>query len=328
MIGNPLTTFLQARGYGDAQWALRRKSSATDLITICGAMWVLLICQGYRIGLYLSDISGAFDKVSRILIIGKLSQIGLPGFFLDFLNDYLLTREGYVRVEGALYEAMFLANMVFQGTVLGPNMWNAFFADVAQHVPCGNQRINLFGDDLTVMCHKAHHVADDIIIDELHEIQTRTHEWGVRHQVKFDPSTEYFKILQPSRGVGDDFKMLGTLFDTALSMKPCLESVLNRTRAKIRALLRLKTLYSVPSMLNHYKNHIWGITEYSNGVLILAPPSQLQRLDKLQRWYLHELGLSDKDVFISFNFAPPSLRRAIGIFGFLHKRFLQECHPA
>ena len=253
-----------------------------------------------------------------------MSQIGLPGVFLDFLNDYLLTREGHVRVEGALSEVMFLANMVFQGTVLGPSLWNAFFADVAQYVPSGNQRINLFADDLTVMCHRAHHVADDIIMDELREIQTRTHEWGVRNQVEFDPSKKHLKVLHPSRGVGDDFKMLGTLFDTALSMKPCLESVLDRTRPKIRALLRLKDLYSVSSMLNQYKSHIWGITEYSNGVLILAPPSQLQRLDKLQRWYLHELGLSDKEAFVDHNFAPPSLRRAIGILGFLHKRVLQE----
>ena len=183
---------------------------------------------------------------------------------------------------------------------------------------CGSQRLNLFADDLTVMCHKAQDVPDDIILDELREIQSRTHEWGKRNQVQFDPSKEYTKIIHSSRGVGDDFKMLGTLFDTRLTMQPCLESVLTRIRPKIRALLRLKDLYTGSSMLNQYKSHIWGITEYSNGVLILAPPSQLNRLDKVQRWYLHELGMSDKEAFISHNFAPPSLRRAIGILGFLH----------
>ena len=70
----------------------------------------------------MTDISCAFDEVSRALVIGTFSQIGLPGIFLDFLNDYLLTREGHVRVEGALSEVMFLANMVFQGTVLGPSL--------------------------------------------------------------------------------------------------------------------------------------------------------------------------------------------------------------
>ena len=86
------------------------------------AKWILLICQGQKIGLYLSDISGAFDKVSRALIIGKLSQLGLPSTFLDFLNSYLLPREGRVRVEGALSEVMILLDMIFQGTVLGPSL--------------------------------------------------------------------------------------------------------------------------------------------------------------------------------------------------------------
>ena len=250
VIGNPLTAFLEARGYGEAQWAFRKKSSARDLITICGAMWSLLICQGFKIGLYLSDISGAFDKVSRALIIGKLSQLGLPGTFLDFLNDYLLTREGSVREEGADSKAMALANMVFQGTVLGPCLWNVFFADVVQFVPSGSQRNSLFADDLTVMCHKAQDAADSIVVDELHEMHIRTHEWGKENQVQFDPSQEYTKIINPSRRVGDDFKMLDTLFDTKLKMLSCLESVLTGIRPKIRAVLRLRDLYIVSSIFN------------------------------------------------------------------------------
>ena len=45
------------------------------------------------------------------------------------MNSYLLPREGRVRVEGALSDVMLLVDMVFQGTVLGPPLWNAFFAD-------------------------------------------------------------------------------------------------------------------------------------------------------------------------------------------------------
>ena len=68
--------------------------------------------------MYLSDISGAFDKVRRALLIGKLSQLGLPSIWLDFLNAYLADREGLVIEEGAISEAMLLSNMIFQGTVL------------------------------------------------------------------------------------------------------------------------------------------------------------------------------------------------------------------
>ena len=112
VIGQPLITFLEQKGLGDAQWAFRKRSSARDMVTIYVAKWVLIICQGRRVGLYLSDISGAFDKISRTLLIGELSQIGLPSSFFDFLNSYLSTREGVVRVEGAISDAMALANGV------------------------------------------------------------------------------------------------------------------------------------------------------------------------------------------------------------------------
>ena len=120
MIGGVLVPFLEAKGFGVAQWAFRKKSSARDLVTMCLAKWTLLICSGRKIGIYLSDISGAFDKVSRCLLIGKLAQLGLPDTFLDFLNAYLMPREGYVTVENAVSEAMCLSDMVFQSTVLGP----------------------------------------------------------------------------------------------------------------------------------------------------------------------------------------------------------------
>ena len=87
VIGNPSIAFLEARGYGEAQWAFRKKSSARDLLTICGAMWSPLMCQGHEIGLYLSDISGAFDKVSRALIIVQLSQLGQPTTFSHSLTE-------------------------------------------------------------------------------------------------------------------------------------------------------------------------------------------------------------------------------------------------
>ena len=195
------------------QYAFRKKSSARVLVTVCIAKWVILICQGKKIGLYLSDISGAFGKVSRCLIIGKLFQIGLPDSFADFLNAYLLPREGYVRVENALSDVMELANMVFQGTVLGPALWNAFFGDVAQEVPVGQQQMNLFADDLTVSTCCETSVSHDILHEELAEIQLRTHAWGTRNQVEFDPSKEHFKIIHPVYGEGDDFTMLGTLLE-------------------------------------------------------------------------------------------------------------------
>ena len=145
--------------------------------------------------------------------------------------------------------------MAFQDTVLGPALWNAFFVDVVQHVPIANQEINLFADDLPVMTHRALHVSDGIVLKDLDDIQYRTHEWGMRNQVELDPSKEYLKIIHPARGLGDDFKLLGIIFDEVLSMMPCIQEVLQRIRAKVRAIPRSRHLCLVNVMLHQYKAH-------------------------------------------------------------------------
>ena len=150
VVGNPLIAFLQARGFGDAQWAFRKQSSSRDLVTVSVARWVLRICQGSKVGIYLADISGAFDKVSRPLLLAKLAQLGVAEAFLGFLNSYLLSRQGYVAVEGVLSECMMLTDMVYQGIVLGPTLWNAFFSDIATYVPEDGQHCQIFADDLKV----------------------------------------------------------------------------------------------------------------------------------------------------------------------------------
>ena len=42
---------------------------------------------------------------------------------------------------------------------------------------------------------------------------------------------------------------------------------------------------------------------------------------------MQELELTDEEAFVKYNFAPLSLRRRIGILGFIHQCTLQECHP-
>ena len=111
-------------------------------------------------------------------------------------------------------------------------------------------------------------------------------------------------------------------------MAPCIDRLLNTLRPKIRSLLKNKDLYDIPTMLNQFKAHIWSKMEYHNGALLSAGEVKLRKLDKMQRGFLYELGCNDKAAFVEHNFAFPSLRRAIGMLVFLHRRVLGECYPA
>ena len=93
---------------------------------------------------YLGDISGAFDRVYKEILMAKLFSIGLPDFFLVFLDASLSPRIGYVTVAGVLSDVFDLSNMVFQDTVLGPTLWNSFFSDIAFAVSSGGDEGRLF----------------------------------------------------------------------------------------------------------------------------------------------------------------------------------------
>ena len=57
-----------------------------------------------------------------------------------------------------------------------------------------------------------------------------------------------------------------------------------------------------------------------------AANSLLQKVSQVQTSFLNKLGVSEKDAFLTNNFAPTELRRNIGILGLLHKRVLGLCH--
>ena len=79
-------------------------------------------------------MSGAFDKVDAELLISKLRAMKVHPHMVKLLESWLRRRCGHVLVEGATSEEMVLEDMLFQGTVLGPQLWNIFFADAAEPI--------------------------------------------------------------------------------------------------------------------------------------------------------------------------------------------------
>ena len=144
MAGLHLTPFLQKRAFGDNQLAFSTGLSACDLVTMLMLSWILAVCIGKKVGAYLSDISGAFDRVFKPYLVAKLQACGVGPTFLNFLDAYLSPRKGQVLVQDARSDAIEIENNVFQGTVLGPPLWNTFFADVSAHAGSTGGREAMF----------------------------------------------------------------------------------------------------------------------------------------------------------------------------------------
>ena len=111
-------------------------------------------------------------------------------------------------------------------------------------------------------------------------------------------------------------------------MLPAINATMAKARPKVTSLLRMRGFFSFSDMINQYKTHIWSFTEYVNGCIYHAAPTHLEKFDRLQEHFLHELQSNASHAFKQENFAPPTLRRDIAMLGLIHKRVLGLAHPA
>jgi len=328
LVAVHLVPALRCKAFGDNQWAFSTGLSSRDLVCMLVMSFVLAVCMGKKIGGFLSDISGAFDRVCKEYLLAKLQGFGVGQDMLQFLDSYLAPRIGNVVVQGQYSEDMIIDNSVFQGTVLGPPLWNTYFSDVNVPAKSTGGREAMFADDLNVFQEFDRQQPLPEIQGTLEKCRDKVHKWGRTNRVSFDPSKEHLVVLHPTANHGACFKLLGLLVDTDLRMHTAIDQLLTKIRPKITAILRTRAYYSVSQLLTQFKTHIWGLMETNMGGIFHAATHLLAKIDQTQARFLREVGLSEEQAFMEFNFAPPKLRRNIGILGLLHKRVLGLCHPS
>ena len=111
------------------QFAYEKEKGARDALAYIVLTWIVALNSRCKIGVYCSDVSGAFDRVSTETLLKKLEAKGIHPFLLKLAASWLQSRKASVLVGGACSETFDLCNMVYQGTALGPILWNIFFSD-------------------------------------------------------------------------------------------------------------------------------------------------------------------------------------------------------
>ena len=79
-----------------------------------------------KVAVYCSDVAGAFDKVAIDRITAKLKVKKVRPELIKVLTSRLRQRTSREVVGGAHSEEMVIKDMAYQGTVLGPTLWNLF----------------------------------------------------------------------------------------------------------------------------------------------------------------------------------------------------------
>ena len=182
-----------------------------DVLCINVCNWLLAMENGYATALYCSDVSGAFDRVSRRRLADKLRRLGLHPRLQQFLESWLADRVAEVVVGGRSAGQEPLTDSVFQGTVLGLPLWNVFYADARRAVHKTGFTECVFADDFNAW--KRFRPRELRTRAHLEKAQHDLHKWGVASQVVFDPSKGSFHTMHRTFHEGSDFKLLGVTFE-------------------------------------------------------------------------------------------------------------------
>ena len=159
--------FDRVGSFGRDQWAFRKRHSCRDLVALLICMWVLALDTKCKIGIYLSDISMVFDCFDREILAEDLRQNGISDSMLRFLYSYLAPREAAVVVQGHNSDVFTIQDEVFQGTVLGPPLWNVFFKCIDDTVRQCLFRVAKFADDSTAYRNYQSPTSNDQIQEDL-----------------------------------------------------------------------------------------------------------------------------------------------------------------
>ena len=176
--------------------------------------------------------------------MAKLRKRGVHPQIVKVLESWLQQRFAQVVVGGASSIATVLMNMVYQGTVTGPILWNVVFED-ARHA------INEFlfeevvnADDLNAYRIFPSDTDNTSIKTCIGKCQQELHKWGAANQVAFDAGKESQHVVSVSDPSGDNFKLLGVTFDPELTMADAISESVSAAGWKLRTLIRTRRFYT------------------------------------------------------------------------------------
>ena len=106
----------------------------SDLVALLVLRWIWALDHGFKVAIFLSDISGAFDTVDRDILVIDLRNAGVSESLCDLIEDVLAPRSVAVIVRGTAATFVQIENQILQGTVLGPPLWNVFFKSVDEPI--------------------------------------------------------------------------------------------------------------------------------------------------------------------------------------------------
>ena len=121
-----------------------------------GYQWCTFVCvaytakciYGHEAGIVQIDFSAAFDRVNHQGILYKLCSVGILGFLLSILTQFLSNQSQHVMVDGWPSKLVNVVSGVLQGSVLGSLLFLLYTSELFSFI---ENKLICYADDSTLI---------------------------------------------------------------------------------------------------------------------------------------------------------------------------------
>ena len=301
MINTRLIWFLESNGLiTNFQCGFRSKRSTVDHLVRLETFVREAFIKKVHLTAVFFDLEKAYDTTWKYGIMRDLSNFGLKGRLLYFIDNFLSNRNFNIRVGTTLSDLQGQEEGVPQGSILSGTLFSIKIDNIVKALNPGVD-CSLYVDDFLI-CYRSKHM--HTIERQLQQCLNKIQKWALENGLKFSKTKIQCMHFCQLRGlhsdpvlkldgveipVVDQYKFLGVIFDKKLSFIPHI----NYLKAKCHKALQLLRVVAhtdwgadKSTLLKLYRSLVRSKLDYGCFIYGSTRKSYLRCLDSI-----HHLGL-------------------------------------